>query len=1376
MADLAARIGKRLPYFPNKTWTRPGLEEEERRMHAQKQNAAQGLSFGNGRRLTGASSGGWDTHSMECDSEASSSNEEEVHTPPPPAFIPAQIQKTPSKSPKKILRNRITSAEAPRSSPPGSLMERLGMGADEPEGGSLKGSGTIQADNLAFSNGGDASSTKGEVVGGVSSATAMNLVPSTSNGINTVPTSSTAPTPSSTRQAPDPEEVIPGLTLGGTCSKNVVSHEFQGHSSGSHAIGVKSATGASGSSDELFKNTRELLVPLIVKKAAQRRPTSLSASQAPSKSEEELSSKAQTIITDEICEDFIRQALSSVSDLEKIGKLPVLQDAQMAGPSGFSSPVPPGLGSRTEMNVATSTPAPTRVSTAAKPTSVTSSKVMSPGSHPPPTGPRAMLLAAAASHILNDNHEPSDPSPRRNDVEVPDSRPPNSRRSDASSKGKERETDYLGQSRGRDKDRYEYRKPYNGRRSRSRSHSRGYVPRSASGRRRSMSPARSTLSGTRRRSPFEERSLRPSYPPRNHVSVSRDRDDRPRTRSPVRNGYHDRVRGRRPNSPPPVARHREPSPPMSVSSRAPSYKGFNKAAYRERSRSSSRTRTYATKIPLDEVPVVRKEREEYKPQRRDGPPRGWSRSPPLKGNPDSPKAKYVKHKYDGRDDRGNWPARRSSFNDDNPRDESLTRGPWKQRRMSGDIAGSEPYPRRRMSDVSNPERSPRFSRQREQHSPKKYEHVCHRTERCYHASHSVPQPQSQFRSEKHWTPPSGPVPNSASSSITSFDTQPQFQTTSAATMHWPQPAPYQANYVPQPPATTAGAYAYDPAYAGFTNMSTGMIPVPTQYQIPTPTPAASQPLHEQVLQQLQQLQQQQPQPLQHPSLPSRPDTIPHSVAFETHRQVLPDGTIRQVFSYHDPEKNAKVTVTKVEEPEISLSWDGAFTGQAYDSPIDLDYGSASGSEPSRSARASVSVQRAGTGPTQMQLPQQSGDAMDVDSFEPPGLAGAGKPPAIPGMRKSKSIAEQLKEDEEDRKPDREALERRRLQNLNERRAQASLPTPDDTNSGTGSLESSRIPSPSRDNSGASSRMQTPTGVNKQRRSPVSGMSSMRVSATEQKRSGSGSRSSRHVALSKRSDGMDLDSDQEKSRSKSAKNVPVDAPMDDVTPQAFEDQRSAESSSAGASTPWLPVPGVWIVQQGIPRVATIEQPFTINSDQARELGLSILSDADARNVNMEKKAAKPRIKIQLLCFPTESVANLDWRHPESLLGLKQMWPMLGDVVVDVNHGTPSQQIWFHNDMPNTDGSGQIIRLERAMHAGENTLRIMQMADLTAHTFVLFASLDDAASTSKSTTKGKGKGKGKDKFDDYLAKQREKGITGSVRVKKGSSSDDGSTESS
>ncbi|KAF6754564.1 hypothetical protein DFP72DRAFT_812837 [Ephemerocybe angulata] len=162
--------------------------------------------------------------------------------------------------------------------------------------------------------------------------------------------------------------------------------------------------------------------------------------------------------------------------------------------------------------------------------------------------------------------------------------------------------------------------------------------------------------------------------------------------------------------------------------------------------------------------------------------------------------------------------------------------------------------------------------------------------------------------------------------------------------------------------------------------------------------------------------------------------------------------------------------------------------------------------------------------------------------------------------------------------------------------------------------------------------------------------------------------------------------------------------------------------------------------------------------------------------MEKKAVKPRIKIQLLCFPTESVASLDWRYPESLLGLKQMWPMLGDVVVDVNHGTPSQQIWFHNDMvsPNTDGSGQIIRLERAMHAGENTLRIMQMADLTAHTFVLFASLDDAASTSKSTTKGKGKGK--DKFDDYLAKQREKGITGSVRVKKGSSSDDGSSGSS
>lgn len=123
MADLAARIGNRRPLYGNLTWTRPGLEEEE------KARAHHAVGFGKGHRLPGKHAL-WDRTVTDCDSEASSSNEEDVQRREGESDVFSSPQ-TPSKP--RILRNRITTEKD--STLPGSLFERLGMSAP-PEDGS----------------------------------------------------------------------------------------------------------------------------------------------------------------------------------------------------------------------------------------------------------------------------------------------------------------------------------------------------------------------------------------------------------------------------------------------------------------------------------------------------------------------------------------------------------------------------------------------------------------------------------------------------------------------------------------------------------------------------------------------------------------------------------------------------------------------------------------------------------------------------------------------------------------------------------------------------------------------------------------------------------------------------------------------------------------------------------------------------------------------------------------------------------------------------------------------------------------------------------------------------------------------------------------
>jgi hypothetical protein len=123
--DLAARIGGRRALYGNLTWTRPGLEEEE------KARSHQGIiGFGKGHRLASQKSS-WDRAPMGYDSEASSSNDEDMDTVQPDDTSDVfSSPRTPSKP--RFMRNRTVSGTP--HTPSGTLMERLGV-ALPPEDG-----------------------------------------------------------------------------------------------------------------------------------------------------------------------------------------------------------------------------------------------------------------------------------------------------------------------------------------------------------------------------------------------------------------------------------------------------------------------------------------------------------------------------------------------------------------------------------------------------------------------------------------------------------------------------------------------------------------------------------------------------------------------------------------------------------------------------------------------------------------------------------------------------------------------------------------------------------------------------------------------------------------------------------------------------------------------------------------------------------------------------------------------------------------------------------------------------------------------------------------------------------------------------------------
>lgn len=391
------------------------------------------------------------------------------------------------------------------------------------------------------------------------------------------------------------EDVIPGLTMSRPNRDTASATEQREARKVTHATHFPVTSGPHR--QELINNMRELLVPIVVGKASLQSRLSSPSRNMPS--DRDMESKAKSIITDDMCEDFIRQAItSSVSDLGKLGKAavpvgqPPVEKPRDMPPARASPPLdlPPGLG--------LSTPAPAADTTAA---SVCNGKMQVS----PPAGPRATVAQVNNVHTRGDSRDlllkglPSHIS---------------------SPKGKEREFADPRQ------DREENSRPLPSHRHR---FPESREDMSVDTRRRGWAPqtrGAASRSPQRRSPPWYRHDDRKVNPANGENPVPNGRGGRSRSRSPARPSYQDhRNRGsyNRPRSPY-DDRSRRVSP------------GPRKMSGPHENPPTSPSCNIAPGAPS---------RGTYSPKKRDGPPRGWSKTPPPRGMPDEPKPYYHRPYY-----------------------------------------------------------------------------------------------------------------------------------------------------------------------------------------------------------------------------------------------------------------------------------------------------------------------------------------------------------------------------------------------------------------------------------------------------------------------------------------------------------------------------------------------------------------------------------------------------------------------------------------------------------------------------------------------------------------------------------------------------------
>ncbi|KAF9488988.1 hypothetical protein BDN71DRAFT_1456709 [Pleurotus eryngii] len=193
--------------------------------------------------------------------------------------------------------------------------------------------------------------------------------------------------------------------------------------------------------------------------------------------------------------------------------------------------------------------------------------------------------------------------------------------------------------------------------------------------------------------------------------------------------------------------------------------------------------------------------------------------------------------------------------------------------------------------------------------------------------------------------------------------------------------------------------------------------------------------------------------------------------------------------------------------------------------------------------------------------------------------------------------------------------------------------------------------------------------------------------------------------------------------------PLTASSTTVEPNDDIPRQHPNGLEAGTAPPSIPsqnfsypLPSLWDVKDGLPSPGILSIDFVVDPQTSTQLCIPRAGQ------NGPDRASQLPFRLQLLCTLDEAWNDLTFdpssvtplQMAEEVLKMEVQWPRQGDLIVQVNEGTP----WCCTYMPKDLGlSSPPLDLTTSVREGQNTIRLIQLSDMSRHIFVLHASSRD-----------------------------------------------------
>ncbi|KAJ6623952.1 hypothetical protein B0H10DRAFT_1785299, partial [Mycena sp. CBHHK59/15] len=145
----------------------------------------------------------------------------------------------------------------------------------------------------------------------------------------------------------------------------------------------------------------------------------------------------------------------------------------------------------------------------------------------------------------------------------------------------------------------------------------------------------------------------------------------------------------------------------------------------------------------------------------------------------------------------------------------------------------------------------------------------------------------------------------------------------------------------------------------------------------------------------------------------------------------------------------------------------------------------------------------------------------------------------------------------------------------------------------------------------------------------------------------------------------------------------------------------------------------------PRI--LEGAFFVEPDLASEWDLDLACVFESSpTIAPPKRPPEPKLSIMLLCLPTEDVFTLykslapSNPTPEmiaaAVVKIETKWPRTGTLLLEINKQESGGRTWLPSDITHACP----LDVTSYIRPGPNIIRIIQLASMGEHTFILYAS--------------------------------------------------------